>query len=532
MAYVPGYNYDIFISYAHLDNERMFDEGWVETFYKSLGWCLGSRTGRMSDIKIWWDNKKLDGTKLFDNTIGDGVEQSAIMISLVSKFYLESKYCALEMDMFSKKACAEPIGLNLKDRKRMVHVLLQDIHFDEWPAHFSGSTGFSFFTDPEKVKLGKIMKARSPEYIEKMDMLADSILDLLNEFRAEALTKESATPVLKEAAITVNEVTASKSVGTDTGALAAKATPGKKDDDFTIYFAEVTDSLITTRKRTIAELEKKGYTIITLDPANNLQQHSGQVKQVLTGADLSVHLLDLYPGREIEGDTVTWYPKLETELGIQSTASNMIWTPQLELSEVEEEGYRAFLASLDNGIVSAEKTEVIHDHKSMITQHVTDLAEKLRSRKLARQIRAESSAEKTTQVLIDTNIDDQASAWDLGKALIENGFQPVIYPGVKDPTMNIDVLADRISQVQKLIFYYGNADKDWIKQRMSATLHMAMDKDLAMDDFFVYLAPPGKDPQDVMPRQKWVNVRLIDSANTSKETAMSNLVRQLKGQPA
>jgi hypothetical protein len=507
MAYVPGYKYDIFISYAHLDNERMYDKGWVEYFYKSLEWFLSERTGKMNEIKIWWDNKKLDGTKLFDNTIQEGVQEAAIMISLVSRFYTESEYCKLEMDLFARKCEKEKTGAAVGDRSRMVHVLLQNIPFTEWPSHFSGRTGFPFYIAPDKNKLGDIIRSNSPEFITQMCTLRDAIEDLLNEFK-EGQSKPTDR-------IPINEIF---------------DVPSNKES-FTIYFAEVTDSLLTVRKRAITELEKKGYAVITTPPANTLAEHTQNVKSSLAKADLSVHLLDLYPGREIVGEaTNTWYPKLEIELAFNSAVPSMIWTPPFNEADIEEEDYKSFLLKLDTGELSAQATELIHDNKSMITQHISDIAEQLKERIKAKNALSASSFEEKTQVLIDTNFEDQMHAWDLGRALLENGIQPLVNPGEKDPTQNINLLTDRMSQVKKLIFYYGNADKDWIKQRMNAALHTAMNNDLPVDDFFVFMVPPEKKSDDVMPKQKFVKINLIDSTNITKEQAMSQLIKQIKGE--
>ena len=54
MAYINGYTYDIFISYAHLDNQRLTGQtiGWIEQFYADLNILLSRRIGKLDDIKI------------------------------------------------------------------------------------------------------------------------------------------------------------------------------------------------------------------------------------------------------------------------------------------------------------------------------------------------------------------------------------------------------------------------------------------------------------------------------------------------
>ena len=39
--------------------------GGYKQFYKNLNLLLAKRLGRMDMVKIWWDNKKLDGSILF-----------------------------------------------------------------------------------------------------------------------------------------------------------------------------------------------------------------------------------------------------------------------------------------------------------------------------------------------------------------------------------------------------------------------------------------------------------------------------------
>ena len=46
------YKYDVFISYARLDNQT----GWVDEFHEELGKLLSSVLGRPA--KIWRDKKK------------------------------------------------------------------------------------------------------------------------------------------------------------------------------------------------------------------------------------------------------------------------------------------------------------------------------------------------------------------------------------------------------------------------------------------------------------------------------------------
>ena len=57
MAYVPGYDHDVFVSYAHLDDQG--ESAWVTTLVRHLDTELRQRLGT-KDLMIWID-RSLDG---------------------------------------------------------------------------------------------------------------------------------------------------------------------------------------------------------------------------------------------------------------------------------------------------------------------------------------------------------------------------------------------------------------------------------------------------------------------------------------
>ena len=52
MALIPGFEYDIFISYAHLDNATLTGQadGWIKQFHENLNLMLAKRFGRMGMV--------------------------------------------------------------------------------------------------------------------------------------------------------------------------------------------------------------------------------------------------------------------------------------------------------------------------------------------------------------------------------------------------------------------------------------------------------------------------------------------------
>ncbi|HYK44683.1 MAG TPA: toll/interleukin-1 receptor domain-containing protein [Parafilimonas sp.] len=501
MAYIPGYTYDIFISYAHVDNETIFGQrdGWIEQFYKNLNLLLAKRMGRMDTIKIWWDNKKLDGSRLFDESIKEGIRQSAIMLSIVSPGYLASEYCMSELQLFHKKSQQEATGLKVGDRSRILNILLNNIPYTQWPAELGGTTGFHFHDAVQSGEFGDPIDFNHPHFTTKMKELRDSVLALCERFH----NVHSVLPLTAHAEQQTRE-------------------------NFTIFFGEVADTLRSARKRTISDLEKKGFNIIYgVPPPDDAEAHEQRVKDELKKTELAVHLLDQYPGRDIPGSDDQWYSQKQAELALQFAKSKIVWVPaELDFESVEDEKYKIFLQELETGNRSEGSFEYIRGVKSTLSQEVADIAA------ILKQEHERKKAKGKISVLLDTHFTDQVYAMDVGKALLENDIQAFINPQEDDPRKNINLLAERISHVSKLIFFYGKVSRDWVLERMSAALQVIVTNNYPIDDFFIYLAPPRKDPNEISLKQRFLKVSVIDnSTNTNLDTSVLNtFLKNLKGE--
>jgi hypothetical protein len=75
MAFVSGFENDVFISYAHADNS----EGWIDNFERRLANRL-KNFGRDAAVTIWRDHK-LGGADVFTEKIYEHLKASAILTS-------------------------------------------------------------------------------------------------------------------------------------------------------------------------------------------------------------------------------------------------------------------------------------------------------------------------------------------------------------------------------------------------------------------------------------------------------------------
>src|SRR5262245_48722932 len=108
MAYLPQFDFDVYISSAPVDNLTWESHGWVDLFYQSLGVELSRRVGRLGAIKTW---RNIGEDQEFDENIRSAIEGSAIFVALISRGYLESSFCLKELQTFCETAAKSPYGL-------------------------------------------------------------------------------------------------------------------------------------------------------------------------------------------------------------------------------------------------------------------------------------------------------------------------------------------------------------------------------------------------------------------------------------
>ena len=99
-AFVPGFEFDLFISYAHQDDVR-----WVQAFEDELTDEVSRRLGL--PISTWQDSGKLRAGENWQAGIQDGIRTAAAFVAIISPSYQNSIWCARERNEFRKHLAPE-----------------------------------------------------------------------------------------------------------------------------------------------------------------------------------------------------------------------------------------------------------------------------------------------------------------------------------------------------------------------------------------------------------------------------------------
>ncbi len=278
MAYIPGFEYDIFVSYAHVDNAPLEDEedGWVTKLHASLMALIPQKIGRADGFSIWRD-LKLGGNDEFADTLDAAFRRSALMLTILTPSYLASTWCLKELDGFRSQP--HPMfGPRVGDKNRVFKVMPSpDVPAEEHPTSLKGSLGYQFY-EINRMKMTEERFRRTTQqdpdqrYWLRLDDLARDIANLLKKMR-RIVTGEESTSI----------------------------TDGPSGP--VVYLAEVTDDLIDQRDEIKRALEQQQVKV--LPEVELLQSAPASVEAArlaLARAQLSVHLLGQYYGRKPAGE--------------------------------------------------------------------------------------------------------------------------------------------------------------------------------------------------------------------------------------
>jgi hypothetical protein len=495
MAYLPGFENDIFISYVHDNNQ----DGWVTRLHNDLQKELD---GSVKGVKIWRD-RELNSNTRFDEKIKKTIEGSAIFLAITSKRYLMSEYCLQELDWFHGKAQNEPYGLSVNSQYRIFNALIHNIVHEKWPKEFSGISGFQLFDN-----LGRPLMVDEKTYKIQVRKLSLEIEQLILAFEEE-----------------ICRVAKKKSQETDV------EEDKKKKDAFVIFLARSSTLLDEKRKQLIkrlqpeaVELRQADQVIKILNPDNNIpppydaDKHDERVIAEIGKAHLVINLLNQDQGIKMENRPETTYLRRQVELGIKHAPRQLIWIPRT--LEIENPEHQDFIELLKN-CERPPTTQIIDDTFDEFCRAVKTVVEE---QILLAQPQTADLAPPA--VLISYDSRDRREGYKLGGQLEQIGVEAIIESEVNDPELRFKLLKDYIKRAGYLILIYGGAEKSWLINKAFTLMQAATEYDCLPKACGIYLAPP-RNKADEMNRITLpfnTRVSLFDSNDIADPKALKPLL--------
>ena len=424
---------DLFISYAHIDNEPLTPEqqGWITRFHASLEALLSMRMG--GKARIWRDNK-LQGNDVFAGEIVDQFSQTAVLVSVLTPRYLNSDWCNREIAEFCKRAEASG-GLVVGNQARIFKVLKAPVDTqDSLPQVVQGVLGYEFFTieDGTPLELDSAYGEKfAQDYNRKVGKLAWNISQLL------------------------------KTLGTETGDDAHDE-PGPAKP--TVYLAECSYDRKQAREILEGELRRHGNTVL---PDQELPREEEQYVAVVEGllkcCQLSIHLVGEAYGGVPDGPSQKSVVVLQNELAARRSKSDqlkrVIWVPQGTHSEQAQQ--QAFIDALHQDAEAQIGADLITADIEGLKTSIHAILTKLE--KPGPQLPAEqaAAAERAKLIYLICNEKDRKATVPVRKFCRGLGFEVAIPAFEGDATAVREAHQQLMANADAVILFYGAGDEAW-----------------------------------------------------------------------
>ena len=153
MAFVQNFKHDVFVSYAHVDDQIYppHEEGWVTALVGNLKRQLSEKVGQ--DVVDVWMDYKLEGNVAFTKEILDSLQNSATLLLILSAGFVSSAWCKREVNRFLeviRARAASGSQLFLVERVKIEKEKL--IGDGELPAELNDLTGYRFWIDDRALR--------------------------------------------------------------------------------------------------------------------------------------------------------------------------------------------------------------------------------------------------------------------------------------------------------------------------------------------------------------------------------------------
>ena len=488
---------DLFISYAHIDNEPLTPEqqGWITRFHSSLEALLSMRMG--GKARIWRDNK-LQGNDVFGPEIVDQFSHTAVLVSVLTPRYLNSEWCKKEVAEFCERA-KESGGIVVANKARIFKVLKAPVDTQEsLPKVMQDMLGYDFFTieDGTPLELDSAYGEKfAQDYNRKVGKLAWDVSQLL------------------------------KALSTDDDNGDDQQGPSKP----TVYLAECSYDRKQTREIIEGELKRHGYTVLPdQELPRDEEEYVAAVERLLKRCQLSIHLVGGTYGGVPDGPSQKSEVVLQNELAAKRSKSDalkrVIWVPEGTHSEQAQQ--QTFIDALHQDA----ETQIGAD---LITADIEGLKTSIHAilTKLEKPERQLPPPDKTKLIYLICNEKDRKATVPIRKFCRGLGFEVAIPAFEGDAAAVREAHQQLMSNADAIILFYGAGDEAWkrtIDNELKKMPGYRSGKPLLAS--YTFLADPKTtDKEDLIDMEE---PNLINGLGGFSETMMNAFVQAMNARGA
>jgi hypothetical protein len=192
MSFIPGYEHDVFISYAHVDDRpliasagREHSSGWVSTLIRQLKNELDTKIGRSGLVSVWFDSHNLRGNHRLTDEIAARLQRTAMFVAILSPGYVASQWCRDEARLFTRGCGGDP-------GRRLFVIEKIPLEGEPAPGAFAGRRGYRFWY-PDSAEQPRTFAVPQPhpderDYFRQIEDVARDLCALCREMHSERVS--------------------------------------------------------------------------------------------------------------------------------------------------------------------------------------------------------------------------------------------------------------------------------------------------------------------------------------------------------
>ncbi|HEY8185247.1 MAG TPA: TIR domain-containing protein [Pyrinomonadaceae bacterium] len=464
MSSTQTFTDDVFISYRHLDNELLDEQGkgWIDNFHERFESVLGEALGYEPLI---WRDPRLPGNAYFADVLEERIKNTAVLISILSPGYVQSDWCMGELREFCRLA-EKKGGLSVGDRLRVMKVVKTHIDRAQHPPEFQKQLGYEFYEidkmTQRPVAFGQELgRHRDQRYWSKLDDLAWDVKQVLSVINPRA------------------HIPAAGSVFSRVQG--------------TVYLAQTTRDLSTERDQIKRELQNRGYDILPADELPLISpNYEEAVRDCVSRAKLSVHLIGGSYGIVPEGAGSRSIVRLQNEIAAERNRdqafSRLLWMP-VGLTP-HEEVQAQFIEHLRTDPATQQGAELLQTTLEELKNVI-----QLRLSSNGDNRKEEQSGETPAKIYLIFDRRDLDGVVPLNDYLsVDKRYQvllPLIEDEGADDSQAFEIHKDNLAQCDAVLIYYGNANQVWFEyKRRDLKKLVGLDRKSLLAAEAVYVASP------------------------------------------
>lgn len=463
MAIIPGFDYDLFVSYAHADNMAADNQdGWVAQFVRHLDPTLRQRLGGAEALKVFFDSRAVGANNNLPELLL-AARRSALFLVVGSPSYASRDWPQKELEAFVQSA---------PDPSRLFMVECLPLAAEEnYPAPLDVHIRLEFWKLSGRKQIPvPIWPSSDPQEFSAL------IHGLASDIRERLLWMRHVTGTQKPVFSRNKAEIATRP--SETGDRSIRSNPAAK----TILVAQTTDDVADEADELVRYLDQYSDEINTLPKAAYPQggeAFMSAFRQDLARADLFVQLLGQRPGR-FPPDLPEGYTRFQFDAAKLASVEIMQWRhPNLDVSQISDPMYRKLLTS---------ETVVASGLEAFKNQILTW------ARRRKPESRKSTVKSQSPTIFINADDKDLTVAKEIERECLRHALTTVLPMNGPSSEANRKDLAENLTDCDVLLFIYGDTTQDWIRSQLRFFGKIKQKRDSEPKLLAICSGPPAPKP--------------------------------------